>query len=97
WKSTATIARDLKMGVGTVSRTKTLLAEPREALSGKPLILITTEMQNGGNPNHAIRITDIWPENMVELSRVRAGKATRSTENGRVPETSATRSTGELT
>ena len=35
-------------------------------------------MQNGGNPNHAITVTDIWPENMAELSRVREAKATRS-------------------
>src|SRR5690349_13797221 len=95
WKSTATIARELKMGVGTVSRTKTLLAQPYEALGGKPLIVIATEMQNGGNPNHAITITDIWPENMAELARVRAGKATRSTGDGRVPETKAARSTVE--
>lgn len=97
WKSTATIARELKMGAGTVSRTKALLARPCEAVGGKPLILVTTEMQNGGNPNHAIRITDIWPENMAELARVRAGKATRSTGDARVPETSATPSTGEPT
>jgi Helix-turn-helix domain len=102
WKSTATIAKELKMGAGTVSRIKTSLARLREALGGKALILISTEMQNGGNPNHAITITDIWPENMTELARVRVGKATRSTEeprvpqgNGRVPQAKATRSTGE--
>lgn len=102
WKSTATIAKELKVGVGTVSRTKTLLAELRPGLGGKPLIVINVEMQNGGNPNHAITITDIWPENMAELARVRAGKATRSGVEGarstgeqRVPETKATRSTGD--
>lgn len=100
WKSTATIAKELKVGVGTISRTKTLLATPREALGGKSLISIAVEMHNGGNPNHAITVTDIWPENMVELARVRAGKATRSSVEGarstgeqRVPQAKATRST----
>lgn len=78
WKSTATIAKEVGMGAGTVSKTKTLLAAPRPQLGNKPLIMIATEMQNGGNANHVITITDIWPENMAELSRVREAKATRS-------------------
>jgi len=97
WKSTATIAKDLSVGSGTISRTKILLSQPREALGGKPLIAISTEMQNGGHPNHAITITDIWPENMAELARVRMGKATRSTQEQRVPQAAAAPSSGETT
>ena len=93
WKSTATIARDLPMGAGTVSRTKGSLAAPRAALNGKALISITAKMLNGGHPSHAITITDIWPENMAELERV----STRSTQSERVPDGKATRSTQEGT
>jgi len=101
WQSTATIARELSIGSGTVSRTKALLAQPRATLGGKALITVTTEIQNGGNPNHAITITDIWPENMAALSRARAEKSTRSRLEGarspgeqRVPQGNATRSSG---
>jgi hypothetical protein len=97
WKSTATIAKDLHIGAGTISRTKIALAQPRAELNNKPLIVITTEMQNGGNPNHAITITDIWPENMAELERVRVGKASRSSLEGVAFHTEGTRSTQEGT
>ena len=95
WKSTSTIARELNMGAGTVSRTKGTLAISRTALNGKSLITIATEMQNGGNPNHAISITDIWPENMAELERVRLEKATRSQLEGDAFQRNETRSSGE--
>lgn len=95
WKSTATIAKELNMGAGTVSRTKPLLAKPREGIGGKPLIAIASEMQNGGNANHVISITDIWPENMAELERVRRGKATRSTQEGATSCVERARSTDE--
>lgn len=78
WKSTTTIAKECHMSAGMVCKVKSSLANPRPELTGKPLIVIATEMQNGGNANHGITITDIWPENMVELERVRAVKATRS-------------------
>jgi hypothetical protein len=82
WKSTATLSKEASMSAGTVSKSKASLSEPRPELGGKPLILISTEMQNGGNANHAITITDIWPENMAELERVRQAKATRSRDEG---------------
>jgi len=78
WQSTATIAKACSMSAGMVSKLKAALARERVELGGKALITITTEMQNGGNANHGITITDIWPENMAELERVRRVKATRS-------------------
>lgn len=78
WKSTATLAKETSMGAGTISKVKALLAAPRPELGNKALITVTAEMQNGGKANHSITITDIWPENMGELARVRLAKATRS-------------------
>lgn len=104
WKSTASIAKECNMSAGMVSKLKTSLAKPRSELSGKPLIVIAAEMQNGGNPNHGVTITDIWPENMVELERVRMVKASRSLHEGarspdgaRVHLTKGTRSHSEGT
>jgi hypothetical protein len=94
WKSTATIAKEIGMGAGTVSKIKTSLAAPRAEIGNKPLIMITTEMQNGGNANHVITITDIWPENMAELSRVREAKATRSRDERARSGDEGTRSAG---
>lgn len=75
WKSRATIAKEIKMSAGMVTKCKEALARPRQELNGKPLIVVTEHMQNGGNANHSITITDIWPENMAELERVRLEKA----------------------
>jgi len=94
WKSTATIAKEVGMGAGTVSKTKITLAKPRQELGNKPLIVIETAMQNGGNANHVITITDIWPENMAELSRVREAKATRSRDERARSADEGTRSPG---
>lgn len=101
WKSTATIAKEMSIGSGTVSRTKASLALPRRELGGKALISITSEMHNGGNENHAVTVTDIWPENMALLSHLQERKATRSGLEGarstgerRVPQGKATPSTG---
>lgn len=94
WKSTATIAKEVGMGAGTVSKAKTSLAAQRPQLGNKSLIMITSEMQNGGNANHVITITDIWPENMAELSRVRETKATRSRDERARSGDEGTRSAG---
>lgn len=97
WKSTASIAKECNMSAGMVSKLKTSLASPRPELSGKPLIVIATEMQNGGNPNHGVTITDIWPENMAELERVRRVKASRSPHEGARSPGEVTRSYSEST
>lgn len=81
WKSRATIAKEIKMSAGMVSKCKDALAMPRPELNGKPLIVVSEQMQNGGNANHSITITDIWPENMAELERIRLEKA-RSQSDG---------------
>jgi hypothetical protein len=63
-KSTATLARETGMGVGTVSRTKSALEAKRLELGNRPLIR-TREVTNprGGKPFQEITITDIWKIN----------------------------------
>lgn len=65
-KSNATLAKETRMGAGTVSRAKTELEKPRSELNDKPLI-ITRHIPNprGGKAFQEIAITDIWKVNIL--------------------------------
>lgn len=68
WKSTATLARETGMSAGMVSKAK-LSLQRRFLEIKKPLITVAEEAnKKGGKPNHAITITDIWPQNMSHFS-----------------------------
>lgn len=68
WKSTATLARETGMSSGMVSKAKLSLQRRFRELK-RPLITVAEEAnKKGGKPNHAITITDIWPQNMAHFS-----------------------------
>jgi hypothetical protein len=99
WKSTATLARETKMGAGSVSRAKDELQRDNPLLSTS-LIKISEEANpNGGKPKHCISLTDIWPQNtrlMQASSTVEAEDRHVPEGNVQVPTVNFTSSPGEI-
>jgi len=86
-KSTRTLAAECGMSVTVVIRTKASLAKPRRALNNKPLIRITEQPTGrGGQPQHIIRIVDIWPENTAKYAPVGEVEQVPQVELGQVPQ-----------
>jgi hypothetical protein len=65
-KSNKNLAAECSMSVRKLQQIKKSLTEPRELLSGKPLITITERKTVRGDPDtDLIKIIDIWPENFL--------------------------------
>lgn len=64
-----TISENLKMSVSVIKNRNNILSQPFEMLGGKPLITIEQEKgEDGNNLPTLIRLVDIWPENIKEIS-----------------------------
>lgn len=66
WKSRATIAKEIQMSEGMVTKSRRILETVRPELGNKPLIVVRQEPnKDGGRPRQIMTITDIWLENMA--------------------------------
>ncbi len=78
WKSTRTLAAELGVSIGTISKLKKELEKPFDLLGGKSLIRIEKgDIQK--NETDRIYITDIWPENMLYFTKISAPCSSQET------------------